>query len=102
MQIRRIIRDNYNDEEVKFTNDDIFRILREGGDMDPDWTIDDLEPAIVDLCRCGAARNIAQNFTTIWLKLFERLEPVRCNSCESDVFLGVSEERVCPGCRSRL
>ena len=110
LQIRRIIFENHNacDEgggggDCKFNNDGIFEALKRGGDVDPGWIIDDLEPAIDELCRSGAARNIAQNFTTIWLKLFERLEPAgRCTACRGDVFLGPSEERRCPACGSPL
>ncbi len=102
LQIRRIIYENYNDEETRFNNDDLFAALRRGGDVDPNWIVDDLEPAITELCDSGVTRNIAQNFTTIWLKLFARLEETRCNACNSDVFLGALEERTCPGCGSIL
>ncbi len=102
LQIRRIIFENYNDEEGRFNSDDIFDHLRQNGDIDPDWIIDDLEPAINELCEAGAARNIAQNLTTIWLRLFEKLEKAHCGSCGNDVFLGPSEDRACPGCRSAL
>jgi len=102
LQIRRIIFEDYNDEDGKFNNDEIFESIRRGGDVDPDWIIDDLEPAINGLCDSGAARNIAQNFTTIWLKLSERLERAHCGSCGNDVFMGASEERICPGCKSTL
>ena len=111
LQIRRIIFENHNacDEggggggDCKFNSDDIFEALKRGGDVDPGWIIDDLEPAINELCRSGAARNIAQNFTTIWLKLSERLEPAgSCAACHGEVFLGASEEKRCPGCGSAL
>ena len=102
LQIRKIIFENYNDEDGKFNNDYIFASIKQGGDVDPDWIIDDLEPAINELCDSGAARNIAQNFTTIWLKLFERLEQSHCSSCDNDVFLSPSEEKTCPGCKSSL
>ncbi len=102
LQIRKIIFDNYNDDDVKFTNDEIFEILKKNGDIDPDWIIDDLEKDIRELCDSGAARNIAQNFTTMWLKLFEKVKANRCNSCHNDVFLSPSEQRVCPGCKSKI
>ena len=102
IQIRNIIFENYNDEDAKFTNDEIFEILKKNGDIDPNWIIDDLESFINDLCDSGAARNIAQNFTTIWLKLFEKMEQLHCNSCNNDVHLSPSEEKICPGCSSKL
>lgn len=104
LQIRRIVFDNYNDVDKHFTNDDIFGVLRRNGDLDPGWIVDDIEPYIDGICDSGMARNIAQNFTTIWLKLFDVVEGHRCGACGFDVFLGRSEERVCPNpsCSARL
>lgn len=59
-------------------------------------TIDDMESYFLDICDSGLARNIAQNFTTIWMKLFSPIEKVHCNSCNLDVYLGTEEERTCP------
>ena len=95
-QIRRIIFENYNDVDASFTNDDVFARLKEGGDVGPDWIVDDIEPHINEICDSGLARNIAQNFTTMWLKLFDVVEQLRCDTCKSDVFVGRLEERVCP------
>jgi len=49
-------------------------------------------------------RNIAQNFTTIFLKLFDPIEKFHCDSCNHDVYLGTSEERICPNpsCKSSI
>ena len=105
LQIRRIIFERFNDVDARFTNDEIFDILRSGGDIDPDWIVDDTEPFINELCDLGLARNIAQNFTTIWLKLFDTVEQVHCDGCGNDVCLGASEERrSCPNpsCGSAL
>ena len=104
LQIRKIIFEKFNDVDTKFTNDEIFEILKSNGDIDPSWIIDDTEPFINEICDSGLARNIAQNFTTIWLKLFDPIEKVHCNACDNDVHLGTSEERVCPNpsCKSTL
>ena len=104
LQIRKIIYEKFNDVETKFTNDEIFEILKSNGDIDPSWIIDDTESYINELCDSGLARNIAQNFTTIWLKLFDPLEKSHCNACNHDVYLGTSEERICPNpsCKSTL
>ncbi len=102
LQVRRVIFENYNDEDGRFNSDDVFEHLRRGGDIDPGWSVADLEPAINELCEAGAARNIAQNLATIWLKLFEKLERAHCGSCGNDAFLGRSEDRACPGCKSAL
>ncbi len=49
-----------------------------------------------EICDKGLTRNIAQNFTTIWFKLFSPIEKLHCSSCNNDIFLGKEEERVCP------
>ena len=42
-QIRKIIYEKFNDTELRFTNDEIFEILKKNGDVDKSWTIDDME-----------------------------------------------------------
>ena len=104
LQIRKIIFEKFNDVDTKFTNDDVFEILKSEGDVDPSWIIDDAESLFNDLCDSGLVRNIAQNFTTIFLKLFDPVEKFYCDSCNHDVYLGTSEKRVCPNssCKSTL
>jgi hypothetical protein len=94
-QIKKIIFEKYNDPELKFTNDEIFEIIKNKGDVDKSWTINDMEKYFQEICDSGLVRNIAQNFTTIWLKLFDSLEKIHCNSCNQDTYLGKSESRVC-------
>jgi len=91
LQIRKIIFEKFNDVETKFTNDDIFKILKENDDVNPSWIVDDVESFFKEICDSGLTRNIAQNFTTIWLKLFDPTEKLHCNTCNYDVYLGVSE-----------
>lgn len=102
LQIRKIIFDNFNNVDARFNNDEIFELLRHNGDVDMDWTIDDLESFFSEICDSGLVRNIAQNFTTMWFKLFEPVEQIRCGSCNLDVHLGGAEERSCPnpGCNA--
>ena len=104
LQIRKIIFEKFNDIDIKFTNDDIFELLKSEGDINPSWIIDDTESLFNDLCDSGLTRNIAQNFTTIFLKLFDPVEKFRCNSCNNDIFLGATEERICPNssCKSSI
>lgn len=104
LQIRKIIFDRFNDIDAKFTNDDIFKILKENNDIDSSWIIDDVESFFNELCDSGLARNIAQNFTTIWLKLFDPVEKFHCNACDSEIYLGTSEDRICPNpsCKSSI
>jgi len=104
LQIRKIIFEKFNDVDKKFTNDEVFEILKSNGDIDPSWIIDDTESLFNNMCDSGLVRNIAQNFTTIFLKLFDPVEKFQCNSCNHDIFLGISEERICPNstCKSTI
>ena len=104
LQIRKTIFEKFNDTNERFTNDEIFDILKQNGDIDSSWIVDDIEPYINEICDSGLTRNIAQNFTTIWLKLFDPIEKLHCTSCDQDIHLGSSEERTCPNpsCKSSL
>lgn len=95
IQIRKIIYDKYNDPELRFTNDEIFEVIKKNGDVDKSWTIDDMEKYFQDICDNGLVRNIAQNFTTIWFKLFTSIQKIRCSSCNIENYLGESESRMC-------
>ena len=104
LQIRKIIFEKFNDVDGRFSNDEIFATLKENGDIDSSWIIDDVEPFFKELCDSGLVRNIAQNFTTIWLKLFDTVEKLHCNTCNQDIYLGASEDRICPNpsCKSSI
>ena len=43
LQIRKIIFEKFNDVDSRFSNDQIFEIIKEGNDIDPSWIIDDFE-----------------------------------------------------------
>lgn len=94
-QIRKIIFEKFNDPETKFTNDEIFETIKNNGDIDKSWTIDNMEKYFLEICDSGLVRNIAQNFTTIWFKLFEPIEKIQCKSCNREIYLGKSESRIC-------
>ena len=94
-QIRKIIYEKFNDTELRFTNDEIFEIIKKNGDVDISWTIDNMEKYFQEICDSGLVRNIAQNFTTIWFKLFESVEMIQCKSCNKDIYLGKTEARIC-------
>ena len=104
LQIRKIIFEKFNDINTKFTNDEIFEIIKSNGDLNPSWTIDDTESFFTDICDSGLVRNIAQNLTTVYFKLFDLIEKLHCNACNNDVYLGTSEERKCPNtyCKSAI
>jgi len=103
-QIRKIIYEKFNDTELRFTNDEIFEIIKNNGDVDKSWTIDDMEKYFQEICDSGLVRNIAQNFTTIWFKLFESVEMIQCKSCNKEIYLGKTEARICTNsdCKSSI
>ncbi|MDR3782416.1 MAG: hypothetical protein P4K92_03800 [Candidatus Nitrosotalea sp.] len=95
LQIRKIIFEKFNDANLRFTNDEIFELLRNDG-LDPSLTIDDVEQYFNQLREGGLIRQIAQNFTTNHYKLFDVVEKIKCNSCNQEIYLGKMEPRVCP------
>ena len=95
LQIRKIIFEKYNDTNLRFTNDEILEVLKSNG-LDSSVTIDDVEQYFNQLRDAGLIRQIAQNFTTNYYKLFDVVEKIKCNSCNQEVYLGKLEPRVCP------
>ncbi|MDE1843385.1 MAG: hypothetical protein KGH95_07030 [Thaumarchaeota archaeon] len=95
LEIRRVIFEKFNDTNTRFTNDEILEILKSNG-LDSSITIDDVESFFNQLRDDGLIRQIAQNFTTNWYKLFDVVEKMKCNSCNKEVYLGKLEPRVCP------
>ena len=100
--IRKVIFENFNDIDLKFNNDQIFEILKQNEMVDPSVTIDKMEIYFKELCDAEILRNIAQNFTTQWFKLFELIEKIQCNSCKKESYLVSSENKICqnPSCGS--
>lgn len=95
LQIRKIIFEKFNDMNGRFTNDQIFEILK-SGEIGKSLIIDDMEPFFKDLHNDGLIRPIAQDFTTQWFKLNAPVEKFTCNSCNLEIYLGKLEERTCP------
>jgi Fe2+ or Zn2+ uptake regulation protein len=95
LQIRKIIFEKFNDTDLRFTNDEIFELLKNNG-LDSSLTIDDVEQYFNQLRDSGLIRQIAQNFTTNHYKLFDVVEKIKCNSCNQEIYLGKMEPRVCP------
>ena len=93
--IRKVIFENFNDIDLRFNNDQIFEILKQNKMVDPSVTIDNMEVYFKELCDAEILRNIAQNFTTQWFKLFEPIEKIKCVLCEEDSYLTSSEKRIC-------
>lgn len=101
LQIRKIIFEKFNDTNLRFTNDEIYEILKERG-LESSVTIDDMEPYFKQLHDEGLVRPIAQNFTTQWFKLFDVLEQLKCKSCNQEICLGKLEPHVCPQCKAPI
>ena len=95
LQIRKIIFEKFNDTNLRFTNDEIFELLKNNG-LDSSTTIDDVEQYFNQLRDGGLIRQIAQNFTTNHYKLFDVVEKIKCNSCNQEIYVGKMEPRVCP------
>jgi hypothetical protein len=95
ISIRKIIFENFNDDDLKFNNDQIFEILKQNKITKSSLTIDDMEIYFKELCDSEILRNIAQNFTTQWFKLFEPLNKVECGSCKENSYIISSENKIC-------
>ncbi|NWK02573.1 hypothetical protein HX804_04660 [Marine Group I thaumarchaeote] len=93
--IRKVIFENYNDVDLKFTNDQVFEILKQNEKIDPSLTINDMEVYFKELCDAEILRNIGQNLTTQWFKLFELIEKIQCSSCKKESYIISSENRIC-------
>ena len=96
LQIRKIIFENFNEIDLRFNNDEIYELLKKNQSFDESQTIDDLENDFKKLEDDGLVRCIAQNFTTQWYKIFDDVEKLNCTSCNSDIYLGKAESRICP------
>ena len=96
LQIRKIIFENFNEIDLRFSNDEIFEFLNKIDGFDKSQTIDDLVNDFKKIEDDGLVRCIAQNFTTQWFKIFDDVEKINCTSCHSDVYLGKEESRICP------
>ena len=95
IDIRKVIFENFNDLDLRFNNDQIFEILKQNKNIDQSLTIDDMEIYFKELCDTELLRNIAQNFTTQWFKLFELFEKIECKSCKNENYLTSSEKMIC-------
>jgi hypothetical protein len=96
LQIRKIIFENFNEIDLRFNNDEIYELLKKNENFDQSQSIDDLTNDFKKIENDGLVRCIAQNFTTQWFKIFNDVEKIKCSSCNSEIYLGKEESRVCP------
>lgn len=97
LAIRRVIYQHFNDPDMVFTNDQVLEIMIQDGMVEEAVTIDDIQDYFQSLCEARVVRNIAQNFTTMYLKLFEPLRLVQCEGC-GQIPLYVGESYSCIVC----
>lgn len=102
--IRKIIFENFNNTDVRFSNDDILAFLNETGryrsiEMD----VLDFEELLLEMESSGMLRPIAQNFNTRYYRLWDTLKPTKCGACGVETyFASAEEEKVCPHCSARI
>jgi len=102
--IRKIIHDNFNDTDLRFSNDDILEYLSQvekyrGAGLD----VLDLEDILLELEATGMLRPIAQNFNTRYFKLWNRMEVTKCPACGMETFFAPPEEgKTCPNCNAKI
>jgi hypothetical protein len=102
--IRKIIFDNYNDTDVRFSNDEMLAHLNEmdryrGMELD----VLDFEDVLLEMESSGMIRPIAQNFNTRYYRLWGTLDQVGCRACgETTYFTPSEEEKTCPYCNAKL
>ena len=102
--VRKIIFENYNDTDVRFSNDDIVSLLA-ANDRYKDVELDvlDFEDVLLEMERSGLLRPIAQNFNTRYYRLRAPLESATCPSCKQvSYYAPVEDTRRCGSCGSSL
>jgi len=101
--IRKIIFDNFNDTDVRFSNDELLGYLNQNEKYKGLDDVLDFEDVLLDMEKSGMLRPIAQNFNTRYYRLWNTLEHTTCKACNSSTFIARSEEgRVCPKCGSSI
>ena len=103
--IRKVIFDNFNDTDTRFSNDDILGYLKQ---MDRHKVLDDVldfEDQLLEMEKSGLLRPIAQNFNTRYYRLWDILEPATCKSCNVVTYFAQAEEeedKSCPHCKANM
>ena len=100
--IRRIISDNFNDTDVRFSNDDILGFLNEDERYRAmNLDVLDFEDVLLEMEESGFLRPIAQNFNTRYYRIMTELEEKRCRDCNTASYFAEAEDpKLCPQCRS--
>ena len=101
--IRKIIFDNFNDTDVRFSNDEILGYLNQ---IDKYKELDDVldfGDALLEMEKSGMLRPIAQNFNTRYYRLWNTLEQATCKACGFSTYFAPNEEgEACPQCGAKM
>lgn len=101
--IRRIIFDNFNDTDVRFSNDEMLGYLNQ---LDKYKLLDDVldfEDVLLEMEKSGMLRPIAQNFNTRYYRLWNTLGPATCKACNFSTYFAPNEEgKACPQCGVKM
>jgi hypothetical protein len=101
--IRKIIFDNFNDTDVRFSNDEILGFLNQMGRYKALDDVLDFEDVLLGMEKSGMLRPIAQNFNTRYYRLWNTLEPATCKGCGSSTYFAPNEEgKACPECGTNM
>jgi hypothetical protein len=99
--VRRIIFENFNDTEIRFSNDDIIGLL---GAMDRYKNVEldvlDFEDVLLEMENSGLLRPIAQNFNTRYYRIRAPLQSMSCAACNDTSFYSpdVESSKSCLSC----
>jgi hypothetical protein len=101
--IRRIISDNFNGTDIRFSNDEILGYLNESEKYRPmNLDVLDFEDVLLEMEGSGFLRPIAQNFNTRYYKIMTDLEKKSCRDCGAQSWFAEAEDpKLCPRCRSK-
>lgn len=101
--IRRIISDNFNDTDARFSNDDILGFLNED-DRYRAMNLDvlEFEDVLLEMEESGFLRPIAQNFNTRYYRIMTELVARTCGDCGEKAYFAEAEDpKLCPHCQSK-
>jgi len=103
IDIRKIIFDNFNDTDTRFSNDEILGLLNKMNSYKALDDVLDFEDVLLDMEKSGMLRPIAQNFNTRYFRLWNTLEPATCKSCNFITYFVQNEEgKACPQCGFKM
>jgi hypothetical protein len=92
--IRRILYDNYNDTDVRFSNDEILEHLnKQEHYRKAELDVLDFEDVLLGMETSGLLRAIAQNFNTRYFRIWAPLAGITCSACGFVSYYSDAEEK---------